>query len=703
MRGRSRAWLIAAVGIGLVAIVAAIAIPGVRWRLQLIALGASGGVPDVEFSELLRFMMPTSGQSKMVRLLKNPNPYAAIYNPLESEADRRAGEVLYNRYCADCHALDGVGSRGAPALVGREFTYGESDWAFYRTVRLGVPKTAMPAHPFDDTQLWQVIGYVRALQSKVTRTVQAAGPASLPNVNLDAAKLVSTQLPGDEWLTYAGSYSGQRHSTLDQVKPDNVDRLAVQWVHQFSDGPIPLQSAPIVHAGRMFVTAPPQVLALDLRTGRTLWKRDVEVDRIGPNEKRAPAPNRGPALLGDRLFVGTRDARLLALSATTGEVLWETAVGDRDRHPMTGAPLVVRDMVVVGSAVAPGAGGRGFIAAYDAATGKQRWRFQTIPEPGQPGADTWSGESWRNGGGPTWITGSYDAAQDLLIWGVGNPKPDYDASLRRGDNLYTNSVVALRASTGELVWHFQFTPGDVRDWDSAQTPVLVDYAAASGIERRVLWANRNGFYYVLDRTNGKFVSGRSFVFQNWAEGLDANGRPVLKQPAVGNGGGSLVYPGGTGGTNWWSPTYDAALDTFFVPVLEQGAILVPASKIVPADAPRSFYTGVRALNGKTGAMLWEYRHEPRVTDNLTAGLLSTRSGVIFGSDLSKFFALDSRTGRRLFTFETGARIAAAPISYDLDGRQHVSVISGRTLLTFALPREQRSKSGKDPEKDAVTR
>jgi len=291
----------------------------------------------------------------------------------------------------------------------------------------------------------------------------------------------------------------------------------------------------------------------------------------------------------------------------------------------------------------------------------------------------------RNGGGPTWITGSHDAEQDLLIWGVGNPKPDYDTSVRRGDNLYTNSVIALRASTGELAWHFQFTPGDERDWDSAQTPVLVDYAAEGRVQRRLLWANRNGFYYVIDRGDGKLLDSRPFVQQNWAEGLDPRGRPIPNKELKAARSGFVVYPGGTGGTNWWSPSYDPDLNLVFLPVLEEGMIFFPSAHTLPSTGGRSFYTAVRALDPATGKLVWEYRHETRSEDDNTAGLLSTRGGVVFGADHGSFFALDSHSGQLLWNVETGGLTYAAPITYSVGGEQFVSIIAGRNLMTFALP------------------
>jgi alcohol dehydrogenase (cytochrome c) len=681
-RVRRRRWALVVAACVVVAAIAAYAVPGVRWRLQLLAIGAVGGIPELEFRELASMLLPSSGQEKMIRLIETRNPHAVVRVPPLSDAALERGAAAYRSQCAECHGPDGTGARG-PALVGRALKNGESDWALYRTIRLGVPRTLMAPHPLEGAPLWEIVGHVRQLQSRIAQTTAAAPGSDLPKIGLDAATLEATRSPEDEWRTYAGAYNGQRHSTLEQLTPDNIDRLAVRWVHQFAGEPAPIECAPIVHAGRMFVTVPPRVFAIDARTGKTLWERDLHVHSSRPNEEHGEALNRGPALLGDRLFVGTRDARLFALSASTGEVLWETAVDDRQRFHISGAPLAVRDMVVVG--VGMFGGGRGFIAAYDAATGKQRWRFQTIPEPGAKGADTWAGDSWRDGGGPTWITGSYDPQQDLLVWGVGNPKPDYDAAARRGDNLFTDSAVALRGATGELVWHFQFTPADDRDWDSNQTPVLVDYAANGAVDRRVLWANRNGFYYVLDRDRGRFVTGAPFVYQNWAEKLDATGRPIPSQEMRAAKSGYLVHPSGTGATNWWSPSYDPELDLFFVPVLEQGAVFVPGSKNAPPDTVRPFYTGVRALQGRTGRMLWEHRHEPRLTDNSTGGLLSTRSGLVFGSDLSTFFTLDARSGKRLYAFETGAAIAAAPITYRIDGQQFVSIISGRDLLTFSLP------------------
>ncbi len=328
---------------------------------------------------------------------------------------------------------------------------------------------------------------------------------------------------------------------------------------------------------------------------------------------------------------------------------------------------------------------RGFIAAYDARTGVQRWRFDSIPGPGMPGNETWSGDSWKRGGAGAWMTGSYDPQTDTIYWGIGNPKPDFDPGSRVGDNLYSNSVVALRGATGKLVWHFQFSPGDTHDWDSTQVPLIADRTTPQGTQKRLLWANRNGFYYVLDRDTGAFLGGAPFVRTNWAEGLDATGRPIRPVRTLEQAGGRPVYPGAKGGTNWWPPTYDPVLDRVYVPVLEQGMVFFPTAQTLPSSAGRSFYTAVRALDASTGALVWEHRQAARLVDNETAGLMSTRGGVVFGGDQSRFFALDAQSGKLLWEVETGGTIMAAPVTYEVNGEQFVTIAAGRSVLTFALP------------------
>jgi alcohol dehydrogenase (cytochrome c) len=292
------------------------------------------------------------------------------------------------------------------------------------------------------------------------------------------------------------------------------------------------------------------------------------------------------------------------------------------------------------------------------------------------------------------MTGSYDAQEDLLYWGVGNPKPDYDNAARRGDNLYTNSVVALRGSDGKLVWYFQFTPADDHDWDAAQIPILADAKSPQGPEKRLLWANRNGFYYVLNRVSGRFLTATPFAKTTWADGVDATGRPLLHVDSSPLHKGVVIYPGNTGATNWWSPSFDPAANRVFVPVIEQGMVYFPsertaadktsASESWPTGLGMSLYTAVRALDASTGKLVWEYRRAPRAEDNAIAGVLSTESGVLFGGDQSTFFALNSQTGTLLWSFATGGIFAAAPVTYSVKGQQFVAIAAGSDLLAFAL-------------------
>ncbi len=673
--------------------VIAITVPGLRWRVQIVYLDMTGRIPDLELSELPALLAPGSRQPQIARLVVTRNPYAVIHLPYNTPADIAAGGALFREQCAGCHSPDGSGGPGAPALFGREFRHGDSEWAVYRTIRDGVPNTGMAAHPLRRMQLWQLVAYIRSLGVPGNSVASTAETNSrLRQVRAPYSELAAAQEPGDDWLTYAGAYGSNRHSSLSQINTRNVDGLTIRWMYQLVGGHDKNESTPIVRNGILYFTAAPgRVLAVDAATGHQLWEYVHSYKFVGGGEGPLEQ-NRGLALLGDRLFVGTWDSKLIALSAATGRVLWEANVGDYPGTYVSGAPLALRDLVVTGVGSPPGYG-RNFIVAFDAATGKERWRFMTVPAPGERGNDTWSGDSWRKGGAGTWLTGSYDPQSDVLYWGVGNPRPDFDGSTRRGDNLYSDSVVALRGTTGQLLWHFQFTPGDTHDWDSNQTPIIADLTTAEGVQKRLLWANRNGFYYVLDRERGTFVLGVPFARQTWTAGLDGQGRPMppADQHAVVQG--VSIYPGAKGATNWWSPSYDPDLALVFVPVLEQGMIFFPSGHTLPSTGGRSFYTAVRALDAATGKLVWEHRHEPRSEDDNTAGLLSTRGGLVFGADHGLLFALDSRTGSTLWSIETGGAIYGAPITYSVDGEQFLTAITGRNVVTFALPKRPGGEAG----------
>jgi alcohol dehydrogenase (cytochrome c) len=496
--------------------------------------------------------------------------------------------------------------------------------------------------------------------------------------------------PGS-WLTYSGNYAAHRFSPLTEITPENVGGLKPAWVYQIKE-PGLIETTPLVADGVMYVTEPPStVTALDLRTGRPLWTWSRPV----PREARAigfPRVNRGVALLDESVFVGTLDAHLVALDAKTGIVRWDVTVADNATgHSITSAPLAIAGKIVIGISGGE-AGIRGFLDAYDAKTGERLWRFWTIPGPGEPGHDTWGGESWKTGGGPTWLTGSYDPALGLLYWGVGNPGPDWNGDVRPGDNLYTCSLLALDAATGRLKWHFQFTPHDVHDWDSNQIPVLIDRTLEGRPRKLVAHANRNAFYYLLDRETGEFLLGVPYARQTWAKGLDARGRPIVLPDTEPTREGNLVYPSLQGATNWFSPSYSPVTNLFYVAVREMGAYYYKGeADYVPGKAfmagGEQALTGdkasgaIRALEVDTGKVKWEFRlHTPP-----WCGVVSTAGGVVFGgTNEGNLFALDARTGEVRWTFQAGAAVHTNPISFAVDGVQHFAIAAGFAVFVFHL-------------------
>jgi alcohol dehydrogenase (cytochrome c) len=675
----------AVVAVILLVLIGCLGSASVRLRGEALWLDLTGRIPDLKAGDLLALMRPGAGQLQLGRLIATRNPYATIQAPPLTGAQLAAGRKLYGGQCAGCHAPDGLGGPGAPSLVKRPLAHGETPWSIYRTIRYGVPGTGMPPHPLSRQQLWELVGYVSSLRAPTDATrLPADTVAKLAAVHLPYEELARASYAGNEWLTYGGSYSGDRFSTLSEINTRNVSGLALRWLYPFPGNLREIECSPLVRDGIMYVTGPSgEVMALDALTGKTLWEHDHPFKVIGGGEGPL-GQNRGVALLGNRVFATTWDSTLTALSAATGQVLWEQHVGPYPGTWVSGAPLAYRDLVVVG-VTTPTGEGRGYIAAYDVRTGKLRWRFMTIPGPGQPGHDTWSGDSWRVGGVGPWMTGSYDPASDVLYWGVGGPRPDFDASNRKGDNLYSNSVVALRGSTGKLLWYFQSTPADTHDWDAVQVPLIADRTAGGRVDERLLWANRNGFYYVLDRATGAFLRGVPFVQENWASGLDAHGRPILA-PMSASPQGKVVFPSARGGTNWWPPSYDPDVGLTFIPALEQGMTFFPTAVTLPSSE-LSFYTAVRAVDAYTGKLVWEHRERERTGDSTVSGMLSTRGGLVFGAADGQFFALDARSGRTLWSAGVAGTTYAAPVTFSVSGQQFVAIVIGRSLLTFALPQE----------------
>jgi alcohol dehydrogenase (cytochrome c) len=490
------------------------------------------------------------------------------------------------------------------------------------------------------------------------------------------------------WLHYSGQYHSQRHSLLKQIDTRTVKDVVPKWVYGIP-GARRLESVPIVVDGVMYISQPNEVYALDARTGRLIW-----------DYRRQPAmqrgPNRGVAVYGNKVFMGTPDAALVALDARTGSLIWEARLAPAEEgYWSPAAPMVIKDKVIAG--IAPGDHGlNGFLDAYDAATGKRLWRWHSIPKPGEPGNETWAGESWKTAGGDTWLTGSYDPALNLLYWGIGNPAPDFDGDVRKGDNLYTESMVALDGNTGKMKWYFQFTPHDVHDWDAVEIPVLVD-APFRGRPRNLLaQANRNGFYYVLDRVTGEFLHGTPFIKElNWATGLDEKGRPMRVPGVVPSFQGTKTCPATSGATNWMSPAYNPDTGWFYV-VAQEGCGINTKSRdtfrpggfpfmgtgyIESPEEPWQMY--VRALELTTGKLVWEYKQTQ--SRRYAAGLLSTAGGLIFAGDDQGFLtALEARTGKPLWHFNTGMPISAQPIAYEVRGKQYVAIAAGANVLAFAL-------------------
>ena len=523
---------------------------------------------------------------------------------------------------------------------------------------------------------------------------------------VDQRRLNNAAAEPQSWLTYNGSYMSQHHSGLTAIDLANVNDLELRWVYQAASTD-KFQTTPLVVDGVMYLTEPPDKLAaLDPVSGREFWVYEHPLpSRIYPCCGRV---NRGAAMLGNTLYWGTLDAKLLAVDAKTGLKQWETTVVEdyESGYSLTVAPLIVNGKVIVGTAGGE-YGIRGFLAAYDARTGEQVWKFHTIPGPGEPGHETWENDAWKTGGGSIWLTGSYDPDLNLTYWGVGNPSPAWNPDVRPGDNLYTDSVIALDADSGELRWHFQFTPHDEWDWDAVQIPVLADLEWQGETRKLMLWGNRNGFYYVLDRETGKFLLGKPFVKQTWAAGLDEDGRPAKIAGRGPSKDGTLTWPGVQGGTNWYAPSYSPLTNLFYLAVWEgyssvyykwdqqyepgkrylggapRGVVSSTVRKRFMEFTKEDGYGAVYALNPLTGEKVWEFA----MADVSDSGLLTTASNVLFsGSREGHFFALDARDGKLLWQRYLGGQIAASPITYAIDGEQFVSVAAGHAVFTFALPR-----------------
>ena len=535
------------------------------------------------------------------------------------------------------------------------------------------------------TLVWLFLFVAAAAQNKFNAPISTT-------VDVLPADLVA-QPPGENWVSYNGDYSGRRYSSLSEINVQNVGQLRAQWVFH-SDNSSRLEVTPVVINGMMFVTASNDALALDARTGRVVWHYTRPVTE-GLIDDASRHVSRGVAVWHSRIYLETDNAHLLCLDARSGHLIWDVAYAvENKNYGATSAPLLVKDKVLVGTSGGDD-GVRGFVAAYDALTGKQAWRFWTIPGPGEPGSSSWPGKLYIHGGGTTWMPGTYDPELNTIYWGTSNPSPDFDGEVRPGDDLYTDCVLAMDPDNGKLKWYFQFTPHDLFDYDATETPVLID-AVYQGEPRKLLVeANRNGFVYVLDRSNGKFLSAVPFVEKlNWARGIDAQGRPIRTgiQPSAE---GTRVCPGFTGATNWFAPSYSEVTHLFYFKALEDcGNFFLKPEQF---SEGRTYYaTGVKhlssesrqkillAYNFDTKSFAWKY---PQVGSTYSSGGTMTTAGgiVFFGDDSQSFEAVDAQNGKPLWHFNTGQSVDASPMSYAIAGKQYVAIASGSDVFSFGLP------------------
>jgi len=529
---------------------------------------------------------------------------------------------------------------------------------------------------------------------------------SVALTNLDAPALVSrlidvhaedllVQPAAANWTSYNGDYTGRRYSSLSQINPTNVAQLRAEWVFHARNASR-LEVTPVVVNGLMFVTAANDAFALDASTGRVVWHHSWPVSE-GLIDDASRHINRGVGVWHNRVYMETDNAHLLCLDARSGNLIWDVAYANWNKnYGATSAPLVVKDKILVGTSGGDD-GVRGFVAAYDAMTGKLAWRFWTIPAPGEFGSHSWPGGSYLHGGGTTWMSGTYDPELNTIFWGTSNPAPDFEGSVRPGDDLYTDCVIALDPDTGKLKWHFQFTPHDLFDYDAVETPMLIDAIYKGEARKLLVQVNRNGFIYVLDRTNGKFLSAAPFVEKlNWAKGVDQHGRPIRTEvrptPA-----GTRVCPGYTGATNWFAPSYNESTHLVYFMALEQCQTYF--SKPQPQrfkEGTEYYSTGVKripgepnqkllvAYNMETGSIAWK---NPQVGRGGSSGGTMTMAGglVFFGDDTESFEAVDAQTGKALWHFTTGQGMSASPMSYAVAAKQYVTIAAGSDIFSFALP------------------
>jgi alcohol dehydrogenase (cytochrome c) len=628
--------------------------------------------------------------------------------------DVEPGRKAFESRCARCHGADGNGGEMGPPIALRLPTLDDQQLA--TVIRDGLPARGMPPSGVADPELADLVKFLRTIQRRadvrpvVRVKLQTTAGRSLDGqllgegfddlqLRTDDRRVHLLRRAGErfrevtsemDWPTYNGDPRGNRYTTSTQINKGNITRLAAKWMF-----PIPGQSrsqvTPVVAGGIMYVANTNECFALDAGSGRQIW-----------HYKRPKTPalindvNRGVGVAGDRVFMETDDAHIIALDRFTGELLWDTTLDDwRKNYSATSAPLPAGNLVISG--VTGGEhGANGFVAAHDQETGKEVWRFWTVPKPGEPGSETWQGKDIEHGGAPTWFTGSYDAELDMVYWPAGNPSKEYDGADRKGDNLYAGSILALDRKTGTLKWHYQFTPHDLWDWDATQTSVLVDAEWQGQPRRLMLHANRNGFFYVFDRRDGTLLLAKQFIRNlTWASGIGTDGRPVKLPNQEPTSAGTKVCPSQDGATNWFSPSFNPATGLYYVQTFEKCSIytkreqgewqsgktyLGGSQRIAPEPKPERI---LRAIDIRTGAIRWELP-QPGPAHSW-GGTLTTASGlVIFGEDGGGLMAADAATGKPLWKFQTNHTWKASPMTYMFDGRQYIAVAAGSNIIALAI-------------------
>jgi alcohol dehydrogenase (cytochrome c) len=624
-----------------------------------------------------------------------------------------AGRTSFEQRCARCHGANGKGGEMGPPIAVALSSL--EDEELIKLIHDGRPLKGMPGNIMPEAERASLMNFLRTLERQAPPIVRMAAQTTegrtlegrVLGQGFDDLQLLTDdkqvhllRRTGDrfrsvtseaDWPTYNGDPGGNRYTTLDQIDKTTVARLSPRWLYSIPDAGL-LQVTPVVVGGIMYVTAVNQCYALDAGTGREIWrfKRPPTKDVADGNA------NRGVAVAGDRVFMVTDHAHLVALDRFTGDVMWDTEMADwRQNYAASSAPLAAGDLVISG--VSGGEhGANGFVAAYAQATGKEVWRFWSVPRPGEPGSETWQGKDIAHGGAPTWFTGSDDPVLDLVYWPTGNPSKEYNGDDRQGDNLYADSILALDRKTGKLAWYYQFTPHDVWDWDATQTSLLVDADWQGRPRKLMLHADRNGFFYVFDRQDGALLLAKPFVRNlTWASGIGADGRPVKNPDQEPTTAGTKVCPSQDGATNWFSPSFNPATGLLYVQTFEKCSIYTKSEQ---GDwKPGRTYLGgsqhtasdpkpqrvLKAIDIRTGSIAWELPQNG--PGGSWGGTLATATGLVFvAEEGGSLMAVDAASGKPLWSFPTNQTWKASPMTYMFDGKQYVAIASGPNILALAI-------------------